>query len=81
LSAISPLTYSTPNRASELHNALTIHYTNASEEEIPLLHLLLNEATYPEKALNVTKNRATQKLIKQGQILQAASYTYQTKEK
>jgi len=48
----------------------TIYYPNPSEEEIVLIHLLLNEAFSPEKALSLSQSRAGQKLLKQGQLLE-----------
>jgi hypothetical protein len=46
----------------------TIHFPNPSEREIVLIHLLLNEAISPEKAVSIGRSRATKKLLEQGQI-------------
>lgn len=49
----------------------TIYYPNPTEEEIVLIHLLLNEAFSSAKALSLSPSRATQKLVEQGQISEA----------
>ena len=48
----------------------TIYYPNPAEEEIVLIHLLLNDAFSSEKALSLSQSRAVQKLLKQGQVLE-----------
>ena len=58
----------------------TIYYPNPSEEEIVLIHLLLNEAVSPEKALSLDESRAIQKLVDQGQILQKTGKLYLSDE-
>ncbi len=58
----------------------TIYYPNPSEEEIVLIHLLLNEAVSPEKAVSLGKSRATQKLVEQGQISQTNGKLYLSDE-
>lgn len=58
----------------------TIHYPNPSETEIVLIHLLLNEAFSPEKALSLNKSRAVQKLIKQGQLEETEQKVYLSDE-
>jgi transposase-like protein len=46
----------------------TAYYPTPSQEEIVLIHLLINDAISPEKALSIDKSRVTQKLVKQGQL-------------
>ena len=58
----------------------TIYYPNPSEEEIVLIHLLLNEALSPAKALSISKSRASQKLVKQGQISETNGKLYLSDE-
>jgi len=58
----------------------TIYYPNPSEEEIVLIHLLLNEAFSPEKALSLGKSRIIQKLVKQGQLVATDGKLYLSDE-
>ena len=58
----------------------TIYYPNPSEEEIVLIHLLLNKAFSPEKALSLGKSRAIEKLAKQGQLVQTDGRLYLSDE-
>jgi len=58
----------------------TIYYPNPSEEEIVLIHLLLNEAFSPEKALSLGKSRVIQKLVKQGQLVATDGKLYLSDE-
>ena len=58
----------------------TIYYPNPSEEEIVLIHLLLNEALSPETALSLSQNRAVKMLLKQGQIAETGGRLYLSDE-
>lgn len=58
----------------------TIYYPNPSEEEIILIHLLLNEAFIPEKALPITQNLAVKKLLEQGQLVESKGRLYLSDE-
>ena len=58
----------------------TIYYPNPSEEEIVLIHLLLNEALSPEKALPLSQNRAVKMLLEQGQIAETRGRLYLSDE-
>jgi hypothetical protein len=58
----------------------TIYYPNPTEEEIVLIHLLLNEAFSSAKALSLSPSRTTQKLIEQGQISEANGKLYLSDE-
>ncbi len=58
----------------------TIHFPTPSEEEIALIHLLLNEAVSSEKALSLNKNLAVKKLIEQGQISEKNGKFYLSEE-
>jgi hypothetical protein len=48
----------------------TVYYPNPSEEEIVLIHLLLNEATSAQKSVSLNKTQTIQKLVGQGQIVE-----------
>jgi hypothetical protein len=58
----------------------TIYYPNPSEDEIILIHMILNEATSPEKAISLNKSQALQKLIEQGQIVEENGKEYLSEE-
>jgi len=58
----------------------TMHYPTPSQQEIILIHLLLNSAFSSEKAIALNRNKSVQLLIKQGQILEADSKLYLSDE-
>jgi hypothetical protein len=58
----------------------TIYYPTPSQQEIALIHLLLNDAFCPEKALFLKQDEAIQKLIQQGQIVQTDNKLYLSDE-
>jgi hypothetical protein len=58
----------------------TMYYPNPSEEEIVLIHLLLNEAFSPEKSLSLRKDQTIRKLVDQGQILEENKKLYLSDE-
>ena len=58
----------------------TMYYPNPSEEEIVLIHLLLNDALSTEKALPLNKTHAVHKLVEQGQILEENDKMYLSDE-
>jgi len=58
----------------------TIYYPNPSEEEIVLIHLLLNEALSPQKALPLSQTRAVKVLLEQGQIAESRGRLYLSDE-
>lgn len=58
----------------------TIYYPNPSQEEIILIHLLLNEATSPQKSVSLNKDQTIRKLVKQGQIAEENGKLYLSDE-
>lgn len=58
----------------------TIYYPNPSEEEIVLIHLLLNAALSPQKSLSLNKTQTIQRLVEQGQIVEENGKLYLSDE-
>ena len=58
----------------------TIYHPNPSEEEIILIHLLLNSAFSPQRSLSLNKTQTIQRLVDQGQIVEENDKLYLSDE-
>jgi hypothetical protein len=58
----------------------TVYYPNPSKDEIILIHLLLNDALSPQKALSLERDQTVQKLVEQGQIMEENGRLYLSDE-
>jgi len=58
----------------------TIYHPTPSENEIILIHMLLNNATSPTKSVRLNKDSAVKKLVEQGQVVEENGKHYLSEE-